>query len=228
MIKEKKSYKKPSKVNRKVKVLDQDETGELVKVNSNSRFPIVSVPEIITNPILMCYRRFLATSLVSGDITIQSLLSQFTFAVTTVLGYTYARMVRLKKIRVLAPVTTQGTSVLVAMTPNTVDAGNNCYNGVSEMYIDTSASIDIPAYLHLSPSLKTPLGSWHVNSNVNTNLLNVQFPSGSTVDMLIEFIPNWQSSSASAYTRVLAAATVGACYAAPILTNLIPQGVNYI
>ena len=229
MIKEKKSFKRPSKVNQKRKKnLDQDETGELTRVNAGKRFPIISLPEIVTTPILQCYRRFIATSAVSGNIAIADLLNQFTFATTSVLGYPYCRQVRLKKIRALTPVTTQGTSVLLSMTPIGIDSSSNCFNAVVETYIDTSASIDVPAYIHLTPSLKTPLGSWHFNNTTTNNLLAVIFPAGTCVDILLEFIPTWSTISAPAYTRVLAAATVGKTYAAPILTNLIPQGVEYL
>jgi len=226
--KPKRSKKAPSKANRKLKVIDQDDTGEMSRANSNKRFPIVSIPEIVVTPIFKTYRRFIATSAVSGTITIQDLLNQFTFATTSVLGFPYCSMVRLKKVRALSPVTTQGTSVLVSFQPNTVDGSNNCFNAVGETYIDTSASIDIPAYLHLTPSLKTPLGSWHRNTTVNANLFSVVIPSGSTVDFLLEFIPTWSNVTAPTYTRVLAAATAGKTYAAPILTNLIPQGVEYL
>lgn len=223
-----KPYKKSSKANRKVKKIDQDETGELVKVNANKRFPVISLPEIIVAPIMQCYRRFIATSAVSGTITVQDLLNQFSFATTSVLAFPYCRQVRLKKIRALSPVTTQGTSVLLSMQPVSADASNNCFSAVSETYIDTSASIDVPAYVHLTPSIKTPFGSWHYNTTVNANLLTVIFPAGSTVDILFEFIPTWAIISAPAYTRVIAAGTAGKTYAAPILTNLIPQGIEYL
>ncbi len=229
MLKHKKSYKQPNKANRKVKVvMEESENGELSRVNAGHRKPVISLPEINTVPIFQCYRRFICTSAVSGSITIQDLLNQFGFAATSSVVYPYCQQVRIKKIRVLCPVTTQGTSVLVSMKPNTADTGNNCFNSVSETYIDTSASIDIPAYMHLTPSIKTPLGSWHYNSTVNANLLYVIFPSGSCCDILFEWIPSWSAFTAPAYTRTVAAATAGKTYAANILTNMVPQGLEVI
>jgi hypothetical protein len=227
-IPHKKNYYRASKANRKVRRLEEDEKGELCKTNQGSKQPILYLPEITTVPIYQAYRRFIATSTVSGDITIQDLLNQFLFAATSVLAYPYCAQIRLKKIRALSPVTTQGTSVLCSMKPRTIDTGNNCFNAVQETYIDTSASIDIPAYLHLSPSIKTPLGAWHYNTTTNTNLLQVTFPAGTTCDLLLEWIPTWNNQSAPPYLRVIAAGTVGKTFATAILTNLIPQGIEYI
>lgn len=224
----KKPYKKASKANRKKKEIPQNENGELSKVNSGKRFPIVSLPEIITSPIYQVYRRYIAQGAVSGNISITDLFNQFMVAVTSVLAETYVFAVRLKKIRVLAPVTTQGSSVLVSMKPNAPDTALNSYTGVPEKYIDTSASIDIPAYLSLTPTLATPFGSWHKDNNVSINLLEIVCPSGSTLDILYEFILRDTTATAPQFTRVVAAATTGVMFGAPILTNLIPQGINSI
>lgn len=223
-----KSYKKPSKANRKKKLFLENESGEFVKVNSGSKIPIISLPEIITSPIFQQYRRFTAIGAVAGNISITDLFNQYMVAVTSVLAETFIFAVRLKKIRVLSPITTQGTSVLVSLKPNAPDASNNSFSGVPEKYIDTSASIDVPAYLHLTPSLATPLGSWHKDNGVSINLLEVVIPAGSTMDILFEYILRDTTATAPSFTRVVAAATTGVVFAAPILTNLIPQGVNSI
>jgi hypothetical protein len=81
----------------------------------------------------------------------------------------------------------------------------------------------------LSPSIDTPLGSWHYcSSNVNLNLLTVSFPAGSTIDILFEVIPRTTTSTSSTYTRSLSGAVAGVRYAAPILTNMLPQVVRYL
>ena len=228
MIKEKTSKRKPSKHNRKVKRIDQDETGELVRVNANSRNPIICLPEIVTNPVLSTYRRFICTSAVSGSISIADLLNQFMVATTSVLANSILYAIRLKKIRALCPVTTQGTSVFCSMIPIAGDTSNNSFSAVPETYIDTSSSIDVPAYLHLTPSIKTPFGSWHFSNTTSSNLLLVQFPTGTCVDILFEYLLRPSNASASTYTRAIAAGTAGKLYAAAILTNMIPQGVEYI
>jgi hypothetical protein len=223
-----KPYKKSSKANKKVKRIDQSETGELATSNSKKRFPIVSLPEIITQPIFQSYRRFIASADTSGNLTIDDLLNQFMVATTSVLAIDYIKAVRIKKIRALSPVTTQGTSVFASMQPVGSDSGNNSFNSVPEVYIDTSASIDIPAYLSLTPSLTTPLGAWHYSNTTSIALLLMILPKGTTLDILFEFMLRTSEASQSPHTRVVAAATAGRQYAAAILTNLIPSGVNYI
>jgi hypothetical protein len=226
-----KSYKSPSKANKKKKkIIVESETGMLAKVNASNRNPIICLPEIVTNPILTVYRRFVANGAVSGTIQISDLHNQFCTAVTSTAGFPIHRMIRLKKIRCLSPVTSQGTSVTLTMLPNTVDTGQNNFNAVPELYLDTSASIDIPAYLSLTPSLQTPLGSWHSsNTSVNSNLMQLVCPSGSTLDILFELILRSDIPNAgSSYQRTIAAAIIGVQYAAPILTNLQPAGVNAI
>jgi len=114
------------------------------------------------------------------------------------------------------------------MQPLATDSSINSFNSVPETYIDTSASIDIPAYLSLTPSIKTPLGSWHMSTTVSINLLQVILPAGTTMDITFEWIGRESQTGASGYTRVIAAGTAGKTYAATILTNLVPQGIEYI
>jgi len=224
----KSNYKKTSKVNIKRKEPKEDEQGMLVNANSRKRFPVVSLPMIPTVHIDQVYRRIVNNGgAISGTMAIFDLLKQFTVATTAVLGVSFVRCVRIKKIRCLAPVTTQGTSVTLKLKPSGSDTSDNNFNSVNETYIDTSASIDIPAYISLSPSLDTPLGSWHQNINVDGLLLNISAPPGTTMDILFEYILS-ADTPISAYSRVLAGATIGTLYAGPILTNFLPQGVNSI
>jgi len=224
----KKPYKNFNKVNKKKKQIAESETGELVKFNSKQRIPVICLPEIPTVHIDSVYRRFVNNGgAVSGNIAIQDLLNQFLVATTSVLASCYVRQVRIKKVRCLSPVTTQGTSVTLSMQPSGIDSSINSFTSVCETYIDTSASIDVPAYISLTPSIKTPLGSWHYNTNVSINLLNIQAPQGSTLDILFEYILN-ANNTTSSYTRTIAAATAGTLYATNILTNFVPSGVSSI
>ncbi len=226
-----KNYKTMSKQNnKKKKVLVEHVTGELSTSNSSKRFPVLSLPEIVTQPILQTYRRFVNNGgAVSGALAISDLLNQFTMATTSVLVIPYVRAVRIKKIRILSPVTTQGTSITLSMLPIGADTGQNSFTIVPEMYLDTSASIDVPAFLSLTPSIETPLGSWHlsITNASSSQLLQIVCPQGSTMDILFEYILNTVQSVPS-YTRTIAAGTAGTLYAANILGNFVPQGVNAI
>lgn len=219
-----KSYKKTSKFNKKKKVISESETGELTKVNKGSKYPITFLPEIVTSHVIQEYRRFVNNGgSVSGFLTVADCLNQFMFASTPLLLYCWVKAVRIKKIRILCPVTTQGTSIVCSLQPIAVDTSNNCYNAVPEKYVDTSASIDIPAYLSLTPSIDTPLGSWHFNVNSGSSLVTVSCPPGSTMDILFEYIITTEGSG-STYQRVVAGATPGVLYTANILTNFVPSG----
>lgn len=199
-------------------------TGEIVKVNGGTRFPITSLPEIVTSHVIQEYRRFVNNGgAVGAALTIFGCLNQFMFSVTPLLLYNYIRAFRIKKIRLLSPITTQGTSITSSIQPLGIDTGTNNFSGVPEKYLDTSASIDVPAYISLTPDITTPLGSWHYNVNVDGQLANIVCPAGSTLDILFEYIMTTDGTSSS-YTRVVAGATVGLLYTANIMTNFVPQG----
>ncbi len=222
-----KPYKHVSKQNRKKKVLADVESGQLTTNNSNKRFPVIALPEIVTVPIMQSYRRFIATAAVNSSISIQNCLDQFLMAQTATLASCYIEAVRIKKVRFLSPVTTQGTSVTLQIKPVGQDASDNNFNSLSEVFLDTSASIDVPAYVSLVPSLDTPFGSWHYANTVNSTLLEMICPSGTTMDILFEFILRNRTSGASGFTRALAGAIPGMMYARAI-SSFNPVGVNII
>ncbi len=225
---EMKSRKRFNKENKKKKQIVESETGELVAFNSHKRFPIISLPEIPTVHIQQTYRRFVNNGgAVSGSIQISDCLNQFLVATTSVLAYPYVLAVRIKKIRCLSPVQTQGTSVTLSMQPVTVDTGINSFTAVPELYLDTSASIDVPAYLSLTPSIRTPFGSWHQARTTNAPLLTIVAPQGSTMDILFEYIIA-ANATAAPFTRTISAGVAGTLYATNILTNFVPSGVNSI
>lgn len=228
MLSSKQHKFKPSKANSKRKEKVIDDSGNLVAKTNNKRFPIVSLPEIPVNVRIQSYRRFIATASVSGTINISDCLNQFMISTTAIALKPYIKAFRIKKVRILAPVTTQGTSVTVSMFPLGVDGTGNSFNSVPETFLDTSASIDIPAYLALSPTLDTPFGSWHYNTTVDAGLVNITAPSGSTMDILFEYILIASVSGAGAYSRTVAGATAGTMYSAAVLTSFNPVGVNVI
>lgn len=214
--------KKPSKQNRKRSTKGIRSDGEEFVITQNVRSPIIALPEILDSPIYRQWRRFVNNGgVVSGRMNIQDCLNQFMVAVTSVLGICYLRAVRIRQIRILSPVQTQGTSVTLRLQPQGVDSSVNNFNGVPETYVDTSASIDVPAYIFLKPAIDTPLGSWHYSNTVNCDLLNLTCPQGSTMDIQFEYILNHENT-ASTYTVVIAAATAGTLFSRAILTNFAP------
>ena len=223
MSKNAKFTKKSSRQNRKQSTKTLRSDGEEIVMKQRQLNPIVCLPEIIQAPIYKQWRRFVNNGgAVSGSLTIAHLLSQFMVAVTSVLGISYVRAVRIRQLRILSPVQTQGTSVTLRLQPNGVDAGNNSFNTVPETFIDTSASIDIPAYIFLKPAIDTPLGSWHFSNTTSSNLMLITCPQGSTMDIQFEYILNTESTAAT-YTVVIAAATAGTLFSQTILTNFIPS-----
>jgi len=170
----------------------------------------------------MEYKRFInnANPIVAQPLQINDLAGCFTVATSATLGHSYARAFRIKKIRMLAPVTTQGTSVTCQIIPFGIDTGNNSFSSVPEAFMDTSASIDVPAYVSLSPSIETPLGAWHYSTGVNQQLATITAPPGTTLDILFEYILFNSTPGISTYTRVLTGATIGQLSCGPLVNAL--------
>ncbi len=199
--------------------------GHNLIVKQDVRHPIIALPEISPSPVYRQSRRFIASSAVNGNLTIANLLDQFMIQVSTALGVSYVKALRVAKLKLLAPVQTQGTSVQLKVQPIGIDSGNNSFSGVPETYQDTSASIDVPAYLELKPKIDTPLGSWHFSVNVDLALLYIVAPQGTTFDIVFEFILN-NEAAASSYTNTLVTGTVGTLYSRNIVTNFVPQSAT--
>lgn len=186
--------------------------------------PIVALPEITTSPKFKTVRRYVNNGgSVSGNLTLAHLLDQFMIATSSTVGVSYLRALRIRKIRILSPVQTQGTSITLRLQPVGLDSSVNNFNSLPETYIDTSASIDVPAYISLKPTVESPLGSWHyaISTNTSQNLLYITCPQGSTMDIQFEYIMNDQNI-VSNYTNSLSAASAGALYSRNILTNFVP------
>jgi len=218
-----KKYSKKSK-----KVVYKDHYDDiLVKNNKNLREPILEMPEINMMPIYHTKRRFIAAAAVSGQITIYQLFEQFRFAISTTTAYIYIRAVRIKRIRMLSSVATSGTPVTCSIQPlTTTDATLNCFNSVPSVYSDTSSNLSVPCYVDISPSEKTPLGSWHTNQLVNANLAQIAAPSGTILDLDLEFILNL--AGASVYNSSTTGMTTGTLNAGTLCTNFNPVSLNYV
>jgi hypothetical protein len=172
------------------------------------------------------WRRFVANGgAVNGALQISDLLNQFLFAATANLGISYVRAIRIRRIRILSPVTTQGTSVSLRLQPVTNDSNNNSFVSIPETYIDTSASIDVPAYIELSPSIQSPLGAWHYSTNTTAiQLVLITCPAGTTMDIAFDYILNHENV-ASVYTQSIVGVQ-GTMFSRSILTNFMPLVLN--
>lgn len=205
----------------------QDKEEHLVDTNMNglSRSMKTILPPIKANPLWAYTRRYVASSTVSYDIKISDILNSSLFSTTTIVAYPIGRAIRIRKIRWLTPVTTQGTTVTLTVTPATADSANNSFTSLPQTYVDTSASIDRPAYISLKPSLDSPLGSWHLSTTVDKNLLSVNCPTGTTMDIFVEVLPNF-SAAPLGYSQAIVGST--ATMYVKMIGNFVPQGVNAI
>jgi hypothetical protein len=210
---------------RRKNVGHERESGLEYAVKQNQKHPIICLPEVTVAPVFTKYQRFITDTQVNSNITIANCLDQFMVQVSTALGICYVKAFRIKKIRLLSPVTTQGSSVLASITPAGVDSANNSFSGIPETYLDTSASIDIPAYIKLTPSMESPLGSWHWSTTTSVNLFTIICPPGSTLDILFEYILNTEGT-ASAYSNSLVTGTVGTLYSRNIGGTFTPLTAN--
>lgn len=224
-----KNASKHNKKNRKKlhRVQNSSANGELVVQSQRKDKPITFLPEVVISPIFTVKKRFIASAACFGSITINDLCNQFMIATSAVLLNCTIKAFKIVKIAMLSPITTQGTSVTCSLSPSTDDTSSNSFTAVPEKYLDTSASIDVPAYLALKPSISTPLGSWHLSSNVNKTLIDVNAPKGTCMDITFAYILN-DNFAPAVYTQAVAGATVGQFYSRNVLTNFIPQAYAVI
>lgn len=198
--------------------------------SERSMYPkIVSMmpKELTATPVWQYVRRYLCASAVSSSLTINDLNNSAIMASTTVVGFSLNRATRIKRIRIWCPLTTQGTSVTVTLTPSSVDSANNSFIDFPKTISDTTISIDRPAYIDYRPDLNHPSGSWHIANTVNINLMSIVAPIGSIIDLHLESILNF-SNTQSGYAATLVGATAGQMYVRTILGSAIPVGVNTI
>lgn len=183
--------------------------------------------EFIPNRKFEFRRRYSTTAAILGNLKISDLLGSLVMAASPTVGYSLLDTVKLKRIQVWSPVVTQGTVVSIIISPSTVDSGNNCYNDIRKQITDSSQAIDEVAYVNYATKVTLPSGSWHASTSVDTNLFEMQFPAGSIMDLDLVGLLNTYGGP-NGFTSTLVAATVGTQYARPILTTLLPIGVNQI
>ncbi len=222
---------KPSKHNVKRRTIVERKDGlDQVVLSQNKRFPIISLPDILVIQRHRLRLRYINNGgAVNGNMTTVDCANFLMMAATTTSLVSLIKASRIRKIQALSPVTTQGTSVTLTFQPDGVDTSRNSFNCLPEAFLDTSASIDVPAYLCLKPSISTPLGSWHLSDSgaASVSLLTITAPAGTTLDIEWEFTLNEFGANTST-TATVAGASVGSIYHRPILTNFIPQYVNQL
>jgi hypothetical protein len=194
---------------------------------TNLRYTAFPPPERAT-PVDRFVRRYQAGAAQANfAVAISHILGMTVLAVTTILGIPLYRALRLHKVRIWGPVATQGTSVYVEMTPSTLDAGNNNFNARPVTVMDSSISIDKPAYVSYDFPRDTPGGSWHASTLVDSTLFNFSCPTGSIIDFHFDGILNLDTTVLG-FQRVLFAASVGQIYSGNMSASLTAVGINAI
>ena len=167
--------------------------------------------------------RYAASASISSSITIANLLGTRVMAATTTTGYSPYFALRLRRLKIWAPVTTQGTPVTIALTPVGVETTTNCYADIPETQTATSDTLDWPAYIDYKPHELHPSGSWHQTNTTSLALIGFTCPQGSIMDLKIEAM--YATGNAPlGYVATLVGATVGTNYSLKIASNLVPVG----
>lgn len=181
--------------------------------------------EIKSAPIWQYKRRYIAQANIAGSLMISDLLRSAIVSQTAVLGNSMLRAVRVKKIRIWVPVTTQGTPVSVRLTPTGIDSGINSFSDIPETIYDTSISIDRPAFVSYKPAELHPSGSWHASTAVDLNLVAITCNQGAVMDVDYEAILNF-TGPLLGFTQVMVGAVPGGMYCMAAISNFIAQAVN--
>jgi len=180
--------------------------------------------EFIPNHKMQYRRRYSTANGISSNLSITDLLGSFIIAVTTILGYCPLAAIRLKRVQIWAPVTTQGTGVFVTLSPVATDTGINSFNDMPVVITDASQALDRVAYVDYATKKNTPSGQYHFSTATNINLITYTVPAGSIMDLDFEGILN-VNTFPKGFTATLVGATVGTVYSRAIGTNFIPVGV---
>jgi hypothetical protein len=183
--------------------------------------------ELKATPIWQFKRRYIAQAAITSSLSILGILNSAIVAQTTVLGSSLVRAIRIKKIRIWVPVTTQGTPVSVRLTPSGADSSNNSFSDLPETIQDTSISIDRPAFVSYKPSVDHPSGFWHYATTTSIPLVDIACNIGAVMDVDFEAVLAFYGAVGT-FTTVLVGATPGNLYARNVLTDFVPQGVNQI
>ena len=182
--------------------------------------------ELPTNPISQFTRRYSASAATLFQYSINDLLSSTVYAATTILGYSPYRAIRLRKLRIWAPVETQGTPVSIVLTPVAIDTAINSFSDLPKTITDTSISFDRPAYVEYRPTEDHPSGSWHSSTATSISLLDLALPKGAIMDVHIEGVMNLLYAP-QGYTSSFVGATQGRIYCRTF-SSMVPVGVTTI
>lgn len=197
--------------------LEKEERKEIVRA-----MPLMFVPNLKFS----YKRRYVAIANAAGNLTIANALASLLVATTPILGNSLLRVVKVKRIRIWAPVVTQGTPVVIILIPVGDDASNNSYVDEQKTMTDSSQVIDRVAYVEYTPKKTHPSGSWHKSTAVSIPLVSIIAPIGSIMD--VDYVGELNVSNTQfGFTQVLVGATPGDIYARAIST-FQPQGVNNI
>jgi len=128
---------------------------------------------------------------------------------TTTVAIPTCLAVRLKRMRIWGPVTTQGTSVSVSIQKAGIDSTSNDFNDPFRKVQDSSLSFDRPAFVQLNFDKFTPSGSWHTNVNINGNIATVYCPAGAIIDFDYAYVQNMNNAVSATTFSGLTANTVG-------------------
>jgi len=181
--------------------------------------------EFVPNHPVTYRRRYSTTGGVNTTLKISDLLNSKIMAVSAILGYTWNQVVKLKRVQIWAPVTTQGTAVFITLSPIATDTGINSFNDIPIVITDESQAIDRVAYVDYKTKSDTPSGQYHFSTAIDLNLISIVAPAGSIMDLDIEAIEN-PTRAPLGYTTVLAGATIGQMYARTVASSFFPVGVS--
>ncbi len=169
--------------------------------------------------------RYTAGSSGNVDYSIADCINSRIFAATTVLGYSPFSAIRIKRVRMWAPITTIGTPVTIALTPRIVETSINCFGDIHSSIQDTTVDIDHPAFIEYIPEMDHPSGSWHFTSSTTTSLFRLFYPTGTLLEIKYQAIVN-VTEGTKGFTSTLVGASVGGIYSRAVATNFTPVGVN--
>lgn len=172
-------------------------------------------------------RRYATTNGINATLYIYDLLKAYMMSSAAALLNSLVYAIRLKRLQIWTPVTTNGTPVFVTVKPVGVDVSSNSFADLGITLTDSSQTLDRVAYVDLKTKKTLPSGCWHRSIAADLALVEIVCAAGSILDLDFEFV-GLASSAASTFTSVCAGATVGTVYCRPILTNFIPLGVNQI
>lgn len=172
-------------------------------------------------------RRYQSGSAVNGVYQIYDIHQTLLMAATTVLGYCPYEVARLKRMQIWAPCPSVGSPATITIQPVGVDATNNSFTDLQEIFTDTTDSVDQPAYVDFRPKITHPSGAWHYTNTVNSNLVQVAAPSGSIMEVEVEYMLNVLDNP-NGFTSVLVAATAGKMYCRDVITSFVALSINRI